>query len=80
LTAGAVVYQGQLTEPLAVKRGEHITLTSRRARVSISVAAKAMESGHVGEQIRVKNLTSERIVRAWIDGAGSASSSRPPGQ
>ncbi len=52
--------------PLAVKRGDFVTLMARGASFVVSTTGKAKGSGAVGDRIAVENLNSKKVVRAVI--------------
>ncbi|MFK7912690.1 MAG: flagellar basal body P-ring formation chaperone FlgA [Pseudomonadales bacterium] len=78
LTAGAVLLRTALTASTLVKRGDGLTIESRRGRSVISVGGIALGSGGRGEQIAVRNSQSGRQIRAWIVAPGRVSASAPP--
>lgn len=59
-----------LVEPLAVERGEEVRLEAQAGGISVSARGTAMSSGRVGEQIRVKNNRSQRIVTGQVVAPG----------
>lgn len=59
-----------LVKPLAVKRGEEVRLEAQAGGISVSTRGTAMSSGRVGEQIRVKNNRSQRIVTGQVVAPG----------
>jgi len=70
LRANQVIYATQLKAPLAVRRGERVTILADRGPVRINARGEALQNGMMGAQIRVKNLQSERIVHAWVRAEG----------
>ena len=70
LSAGSVVYLSALKQPLAIRRGEKITIIASRGSVQISVPGESLDNGQRGEQIRVRNRQSEKIIHAWVRGPG----------
>ncbi len=60
-----------------VTAGEQVALAAGGMDFSVSVAAQALQGGRAGEQIRVRNLASGRVVVAWVTGRGRAHT-RPP--
>jgi len=70
LRADQVVYGTQLKAPLAVRRGERVTILADRGPVRINARGEALQNGMMGAQIRVKNLQSDRIVHAWVRAEG----------
>ncbi len=77
LPAGIVLTQSMLRALPAVARGDVVQLRAHIGQAAITTTAKAMENGARGEQIRVKNESSGRTVRAWVLAAGVVST-RPP--
>jgi flagella basal body P-ring formation protein FlgA len=70
IDAGEPLREGVLEQPLAVERGDIVTLESTSGTIQVATQAEALSSGRVGEQIRVRNTSSERVVRANILGEG----------
>lgn len=66
LEAGEIMRDGLLSVPLAINRGDIITVTSSNGAINVNTRAEALSHGRVGEQIRVRNLTSERIIVANV--------------
>ncbi len=77
LPAGTVLTQSMLRALPAVARGDIVQLRARIGQAAITTTAEALENGARGEQIRVKNASSGRTVRAWVLAAGVVST-RPP--
>lgn len=67
---------GLLVQPLAINRGEEVRLQSEVGGIIVSTRGTAMSSGRVGQQIRVKNNTSERIVSGRIIAPGQVQTLR----
>ncbi len=70
LKRGEALRGGVLIEPLAVKRGDEVRLLALSGAIRVSAQGTAMGSGRIGEQIRVKNNNSSRIVKGEIIAAG----------
>lgn len=60
----------QLVEPLAVQRGDEVRLQAEAGGIVVSTRGTAMGNGRVGQQIRVMNNRSERIVTGEIVAPG----------
>jgi flagellar basal body P-ring formation protein FlgA len=56
----------------AVRRGETITLRYAVPGVSLSMRARALEDGAVGDSVRFLNTTSNRTIEAVVTGPGAA--------
>lgn len=72
LRAGAAVAGRDVSAPQVVKANEVVTLTYDNGGVSLSLQAKALSSGAVGETINVQNVTSKKTVQAVVVGPGQA--------
>lgn len=60
---------------IAVRRGDAVLLVYQVGGISLSTRAQAMENGAVGQNVRLTNPTSNRIVVATVTGPGAASAS-----
>lgn len=67
---GQVVQPNQLAAPLLVKRGQQVTLHAEAGGIEIHMGGKAMSDGAVGERIRVRNVSSNRIVEGEVIAKG----------
>ncbi len=72
LRAGAVIRDQDLQEANVVEKGDTVIVTAQSGGLMVSTEGEALTDGHVGEQIRVKNLRSNRIVDARVMGPGEA--------
>jgi len=70
LNKGDAFRLGILTEPLAVERGDHVRLKAHTGAISVDTRGTAMDNGREGEQIRVRNNSSERVIKALVTGPG----------
>ena len=59
-----------IIEPIAIKRGDTVIVEAQTGTIMVSTQAVALANGRIGEQINVRNLQSERIVRIEIMGPG----------
>lgn len=67
---GEIIRSSSLTEPLAVQKGDQVKIRAQTGSVSIITSGTAMAKGKIGEQIRVKNSSSEQIIKARISDTG----------
>ncbi|MCB1645210.1 MAG: flagellar basal body P-ring formation protein FlgA [Pseudomonadales bacterium] len=67
---GTVLTPGMLTAPNLVNRGDQVMIVADGQGLSVQMPGEALESGTRGQQIRVKNLSSKRIVKARITSEG----------
>ncbi len=59
-----------LDAPTAIKRGELVTLESQAGSIKVSSSGTAMADGRVGQKIRVRNNSSERIISGVVISQG----------
>ncbi len=69
--AGELVLSGQLKEVIAVKRGDQVLVEATAGSIVVVANGIALANGHIGEQIRVRNSDSERIISARIVNQGT---------
>ena len=59
-----------LTSPTVIKRGDFVSVKASSGTISVVTKGTAMSSGRVGEQIRIKNNRTARILKARIIAPG----------
>lgn len=67
---GSTIGSYSVVAPKVIKRGDDVVLAALIGSTEISTEATALADGKVGDQIRVKNNRSQRIVKARVVGAG----------
>lgn len=72
LRAGAAVAGRDVAAPQVIKANDVVTLVFEDGGVSLSLQAKALTGGGVGETISVQNVTSKKTVQAVVSGPGQA--------
>lgn len=68
--AGEVISSNNLLASDAVNRKEQITIVATNGTLSVRMSGEALDSGKVGDQVRVRNLQSGRVIRALVVGRG----------
>ncbi len=83
LTDPAQVLDCKLTRPLlpdqiitpshlqlaeVVKKGDQVVITAQNATINVRMPGEALSSGAPGQQIRVRNLNSQRVIKARVIG------------
>jgi flagella basal body P-ring formation protein FlgA len=63
-----------LDAPLVVKRGDTVSMVASAGEISVTTNGTAVTDGRIGQQIRVKNNQSARIINAKVVGAGKVQS------
>lgn len=69
---GSVLRKRDLKKAKLVKRGEEVVLNAESAHYSIETTATALQDGYFGDQVKLKNINSNQIVRAIVSGANRA--------
>lgn len=72
LRAGAAVGSTDVSAPQVVKANDIVTLLFEDSGISLSLQAKALGAGAVGETISVQNTNSRKTIQAVVTGPGSA--------
>ena len=72
LRAGAAVAARDVAAPQVVKPNEIVTLTFDEGGITLTLQAKALSGGGVGETISAQNVTSRKTIQAVVSGPGQA--------
>lgn len=59
-----------LEQPMAVKRGARVVIIARIGGIEARMKGKSLDNGSLGEQVRVKNLSSKKELEARVISAG----------
>jgi len=70
LAMGTVINQSNITEPKLIKRGEKVTIKASSKNLEISVAGVALMDGIKKQNIRVKNVTTNKTIMATVEKQG----------
>jgi flagella basal body P-ring formation protein FlgA len=70
IPAGVPIPVAELMQPTQITRGEPVRLQLQVAGLSLSGQGTALESGSIGDQIRVRNISSQAILEAEVLGPG----------
>lgn len=71
LARNALLTNAVLAEPHIINKGQQVDLQAGGPGLQVRVAAIALSGGAVGEKIRVKNLSSSKIVEGTILASGT---------
>ncbi len=66
--AGKFLQNGALIKPQLVKRGDSVGITFREGALTLNAKGKALQSGAIGDIVRVTNSNSSRTVDAVVSG------------
>lgn len=70
LQAGEALRLTHLKSPQVVKKGERVVLEAGSGVISVVTSGTALANGQVGDQIRVRNENSNRVIDAEVIGPG----------
>ncbi len=65
-----VISPNQLRQPAAVKRGDQVIISAMSGSVRVRMPGEALSDGAIGEQIRVRNTRSQRVIHARVVAPG----------
>jgi flagella basal body P-ring formation protein FlgA len=63
---------GRMMADAAVRRGESVSLVYEMPGMSLSIRARALEDGAIGQGVRLLNTASNRTIDAIVTGPGAA--------
>jgi len=67
---GGIIKPTQIVAPTLIKKGAEVTITVNSNRIQVRTKGKALGSGGPGERIRVRNLSSNKVLEATVVSAG----------
>ncbi|MDH5426246.1 MAG: flagellar basal body P-ring formation chaperone FlgA [Gammaproteobacteria bacterium] len=70
LQAGKILTPSHVTNPIIIKRGEMVALQTSNSGFMVRMKGTAMSDGAIGDKIRVKNSSSNRIIEGEITSHG----------
>lgn len=70
INLGDSIRTSSVTAPEVIQRGDTVNVTAVSGGIAVSTSGIAMNDGKVGQQIRVQNLKSERIIKARVTAKG----------
>lgn len=68
----SILLADQLDPPLLIKRGDAVMISAEGDAISVKMPGVALTDGRRGEQIRIKNTSSSRVVQARVVAPGQA--------
>lgn len=54
----------------SIKRGDQVVINARSGGINVRMPGEALSGGTLGQQISVRNLSSQRVIKARIAGPG----------
>ena len=68
ISPGAVIHEHLTRFPQIVTKGDHVTVIAKTSGFEVSTMGVALNNGAKGEQVRVRNLKSNKVVPATVVG------------
>jgi len=59
-----------LEQAEVIRKGDQVVITARSGTLSVRMPGEALSNGGMSEQIRVKNLNSQRVIKAQVIAPG----------
>lgn len=63
---GSVLTSQQVLAGYAIQRGDQVTIHAIGANLQVRMQGEALDNGQIGDQVRVRNQQSGRIIRAQV--------------
>lgn len=73
VTAEQMVFMRHLETDWLIVQGQPVVLKINANGIEVSASGEALEAGELGDIIRVKNLQSQKVIKAIVDGKNSVS-------
>lgn len=70
LPANQPVLSSMIRIPPTIKRGDQVTISANSGPISVRMPGEALSDGTTGQQIKVRNIRSQRIIQAIVTGPG----------
>ena len=70
IKAGTPLTPVMLTPPRLIEKGDSVLIQASNDRITVKMPGLAMSNGRQGQQIMVKNVQSNRVVRAKVVAVG----------
>ena len=70
LNANQVIAPSHLEAAEVIRRGDQVVINAVGANFSVRMPGEALTDGAPGEQINIRNLRSQRVIRARVVGPG----------
>ncbi|MCK4742521.1 MAG: flagellar basal body P-ring formation protein FlgA [Sulfuriflexus sp.] len=66
LAKGLVVSPSQLKRPYDVKKGQNVNILAKSDQISVRIKGKALSNARIGDRIRVKNTSTNKIIEGTV--------------
>ncbi len=66
IRVGTILANSHIRAPLIIKKGDKVDILAKTGEIEIRMTGKALNAGAMGEQIKVTNLSSKRMLQATV--------------
>ncbi len=66
MRSGALLTQSYIRPPTVVQKGEIVNISASTPNIKIEMLGKALDEGQQGQLIRVRNLSSQKVIQAIV--------------
>jgi flagella basal body P-ring formation protein FlgA len=73
IRAGTILQPAHLSTPKLIKKGQQVIIHASSSAISIKMPGRALMDGSLGQQIRIKNSKSKKIIEGTVVKAGIVS-------
>lgn len=70
LPANQPVLSSMIRTPPVIKRGDQVIISATSGPISVRMPGEALSDGSTGQQIKVRNIRSQRVIHAIVTGPG----------
>ena len=77
ISAGRSIRQDEIRQLPVVAKGNQVSMTYQMNNLHINALGEALEEGAVGDTIRIRNLTSNKVVHGTVEDKGTVRVSTP---
>ncbi|MBN3861197.1 flagellar basal body P-ring formation protein FlgA [Pseudomonas frederiksbergensis] len=70
MVADQIITLVHLEQAEVIRKGDQVVITARSGTLSVRMPGEALSNGGLSEQIRVKNLNSQRVIKAQVTAPG----------
>ncbi|MDD1151503.1 flagellar basal body P-ring formation protein FlgA [Pseudomonas sp. TNT2022 ID357] len=70
MVADQLITLGHLEQAEVVRKGDQVVISARSGTLNVRMPGEALSNGGLSEQIRVKNLNSQRVIKARVTAPG----------
>jgi flagella basal body P-ring formation protein FlgA len=70
VVADQVILLTSLEKADVIAKGDHVVIKAQSGAINVNMPGEAMSAGAPGEQIRVRNLQSQRVIKARVTAPG----------